>query len=33
MQLKGLFIYRNEAQQLMDKVKKELPKDDKKDKK
>jgi len=33
LQLKGLFIYRNEAQQLMDKVKKELPKDDKKDKK
>jgi len=33
LQLKGLFIYRNEAQQLMDKVKKDLPKDEKKDKK
>lgn len=29
LQLKGLFIYRAEAQQLFDKVKKDLPKDDK----
>jgi tetratricopeptide (TPR) repeat protein len=29
LQLKGLFMYRAEAQQLFDKVKKDLPKDDK----
>jgi Tfp pilus assembly protein PilF len=34
LQTKGLFIYRTESQQLLDKLKKELPKDDKsKDKK